>query len=46
VHFVGCERGVHFYAMQYVEGQTLAAVIRELRHLAGLDVAVAAPNVA
>jgi WD40 repeat protein/serine/threonine protein kinase len=27
---VGCERGVHFYAMQYIDGQTLAAVIREL----------------
>jgi serine/threonine protein kinase/Flp pilus assembly protein TadD len=31
VHFVGCERGVHFYAMQFIEGQTLAAVIRQLR---------------
>jgi serine/threonine protein kinase/Flp pilus assembly protein TadD len=28
---VGCERGVHYYAMQFIEGQTLAAVIRELR---------------
>jgi serine/threonine protein kinase/Tfp pilus assembly protein PilF len=28
---VGCERGVHFYAMQFIEGQTLAAVIGELR---------------
>jgi WD40 repeat protein/serine/threonine protein kinase len=37
VHYVGCERGVHFYAMQYIEGQTLAAVIRELRQLAGLE---------
>jgi serine/threonine protein kinase/WD40 repeat protein len=35
VHYVGCERGVHFYAMQYIEGQTLAAVIRDLRQLAG-----------
>jgi WD40 repeat protein/serine/threonine protein kinase len=34
VHFVGCERGVHFYAMQFIEGQTLAAVIRDLRQLA------------
>jgi tetratricopeptide (TPR) repeat protein len=33
VFFVGCERGVHFYAMQYVEGQTLAQVIRDLRRL-------------
>jgi serine/threonine protein kinase len=31
VHFVGCERGVHFYAMQYIEGQTLAAVIDGLK---------------
>src|SRR5262249_50687825 len=32
VHFVGSERGVHFYAMQYVEGQTLAQVIVEMRN--------------
>jgi serine/threonine protein kinase/tetratricopeptide (TPR) repeat protein len=32
VYSVGCERGVHYYAMQYVEGQTLAEVVR---HLAG-----------
>jgi serine/threonine protein kinase len=31
VHYVGCERGVHFYAMQYIEGQTLSAVIQDLR---------------
>src|SRR6266851_4266804 len=31
VYFVGCERGVHFYAMQFVEGQTLAALIQGLR---------------
>jgi WD40 repeat protein/serine/threonine protein kinase len=31
VFYVGCERGVHFYAMQYIEGQTLAAVFAELR---------------
>lgn len=30
VHAVGCERDVHFYAMRYVEGQTLAAVIEAL----------------
>jgi serine/threonine protein kinase/Flp pilus assembly protein TadD len=35
VFYVGCERGVHFYAMQLIEGQTLAAVIRELRREAG-----------
>ncbi len=33
VYAVGCERGVHFYAMQYIEGQTLAEVIRQLREL-------------
>jgi WD40 repeat protein/serine/threonine protein kinase len=30
VHAVGCERGVHYYAMQFVEGVTLAQVIRDL----------------
>jgi serine/threonine protein kinase len=33
IHAVGCERGVHFYAMQYIEGQSLAALIRQLRKL-------------
>jgi serine/threonine protein kinase/Flp pilus assembly protein TadD len=27
VYFVGCERGVHFYAMQFIEGQSLAEII-------------------
>jgi len=31
IHSVGCERGVHYYAMQYIEGRTLAQVIEELR---------------
>jgi len=31
VHTVGCERGIHFYAMELVRGRTLAEVIRELR---------------
>jgi hypothetical protein len=31
VHAVSCERGVHSYAMQYIEGQTLAALIAGLR---------------
>ncbi len=35
VHAVGCERAVHFYAMQYIEGQTLAALIADLRQAAG-----------
>jgi serine/threonine-protein kinase len=37
VHAVGCERGVHYYAMQFIDGRTLAAVIAELRVLAGQD---------
>lgn len=32
VYSVGCERGVHYYAMQYIEGCTLARLIRQLRH--------------
>jgi WD40 repeat protein/serine/threonine protein kinase len=38
VYYVGCERGVHFFAMQFIEGQTLAALVRERRRLAGLEV--------
>jgi serine/threonine protein kinase/WD40 repeat protein/Tfp pilus assembly protein PilF len=37
VYGVGCERGVHYYAMQFIDGQTLAAMITELRTLAGRD---------
>ena len=32
VYAVGCERGLHFYAMQLIEGRTLANLIQELRH--------------
>ena len=28
---VGSERGVHYYAMQFIDGRTLAAIIRERR---------------
>jgi serine/threonine protein kinase/Tfp pilus assembly protein PilF len=31
VYSVGSERGVYFYAMQFIDGRTLADVIRELR---------------
>lgn len=31
VHAVGCERGVHYFAMQFVEGQSLSALIAEWR---------------
>jgi eukaryotic-like serine/threonine-protein kinase len=34
VYAVGAERGVHYYAMQFIEGQSLAAMIQELRQLA------------
>jgi serine/threonine protein kinase len=30
VYAVGCDRGVHYYAMQFIEGQTLAAMVAEL----------------
>ncbi len=33
IYGVGCERGVHYYAMQFIDGQTLAAVIAELRRI-------------
>jgi len=35
VYAVGEERAVHFYAMQFIEGQTLAAIIADLRRRAG-----------
>ncbi len=31
VHFVGCERGVHYYAMQFIEGRDLASELTQLR---------------
>jgi serine/threonine protein kinase/Tfp pilus assembly protein PilF len=31
VFATGCERGVHYYAMQFIEGQTLASIIADLR---------------
>jgi serine/threonine protein kinase len=39
VHATGCERGVHYYAMQYIDGRTLAALVQELsgRPAAGPD---------
>ena len=35
VFAVGCERGVHYYAMQFIEGRSLAEVIGELRRFEG-----------
>jgi serine/threonine protein kinase/Flp pilus assembly protein TadD len=37
VFAVGCERGVHFYAMQFIDGQTFARVIKEMRATTGSD---------
>lgn len=37
VFSVGSERGVYYYAMQYIDGRTLAEVISELRRQQGID---------
>jgi WD40 repeat protein/serine/threonine protein kinase/Tfp pilus assembly protein PilF len=37
VFSVDCERGVHYFAMQFIEGRTLADVIRALRQGDGLE---------
>ncbi len=37
VYAVGCERGIHFYAMQLIDGQSLDVVIRQLRQAAGFQ---------
>ena len=31
IYSVGCERGVHYYAMQLIEGRTLAEVIADMK---------------
>ena len=33
IYAVGCERGVHYYAMQYIEGQSLSALIEDLQQI-------------
>ena len=43
VFAVGCERGVHYYAMQFIEGETLARVIEELRQIDGPRAEAASP---
>jgi serine/threonine protein kinase len=35
VYFVGCERGVHYYAMQFIDGQSLETLLAGLRRTAG-----------
>jgi serine/threonine protein kinase/Flp pilus assembly protein TadD len=44
VYSVGCERGVHFYAMQFIDGQPLSDVIRQLVQPPG-EAAAAIPTV-
>lgn len=34
---IGCERGIYYYAMQYIEGQTITEVIRDLRRIMRRD---------
>jgi WD40 repeat protein/serine/threonine protein kinase len=44
VYAVGCERGVHYYAMRFIDGRSLATLVGELRHEAGLNVHDAAED--
>jgi serine/threonine protein kinase len=49
VYGVGCERGVHFYAMKFIDGQTVAALIAGQRQTSeprpsGSDCAPSLPN--
>lgn len=44
VYSVGSEHGVPYYAMQFIEGQTLAALIRELRRIERRTATTAAPS--
>jgi serine/threonine protein kinase/Flp pilus assembly protein TadD len=39
---IGSEKGIHYYAMQFIEGRTLAAVIREMRQ--GTQINLAEPT--
>jgi len=42
---VGCDAGVHYYAMQFVDGQSLSTIIRDLRSGDGNLPAWAEPSV-
>jgi eukaryotic-like serine/threonine-protein kinase len=41
VFWIGCERGVHYYAMQFIDGQTLAQAIAERRRMEAPQLAAA-----
>ncbi len=42
VYSVGCERGIHYYSMQYIEGRSLESVLEEMK--SGVHFDEAAPN--
>ncbi len=44
VFWVGCEQGVHYYAMQFIEGRSLAEVIREMREIEGKELREREPS--
>jgi serine/threonine protein kinase len=46
IYSVGCERGIHYYAMQFIDGQSLAALIQGLRAPPGGAARTAVPAVA
>jgi tetratricopeptide (TPR) repeat protein len=46
VYGVGCERGVHYYAMQFIDGPTLADLLAQLRRAAERQAAPADATVA
>lgn len=35
IYAIGCERGLHFYAMQLIQGESLATAIKQLREREG-----------
>jgi eukaryotic-like serine/threonine-protein kinase len=41
---IGEHNGVHHYAMQYIQGQSLDAVLREVKRLRGFKTAATAPS--
>jgi eukaryotic-like serine/threonine-protein kinase len=46
VYGVGAERGVHYYAMQFIDGSSLAELLDAMRAAAGGTAAAAAPSAA
>jgi serine/threonine protein kinase len=44
IYAVGCERGVHYYAMQFIDGRTLADLIAQQRQQAGLTAEAERPS--